>query len=348
MAGAEDSLFIKTLKGETSKRPPVWLMRQAGRYLPEYREIRARAKGFLDFCYTPSLSVEATLQPLRRYPFDAAILFADILLILDAMDRGLRFETGEGPVLEPLEKASDLEKVSANKVQDRLSPVMETVSRLKEKLPKGFPLIGFAGAPWTVAVYAIEGRGGTDKSKPKLWAYTRPEDLKFVLDIITDATVEYLKAQVDAGVDALMLFDSWAENLPSNVFPWIVTDPTRKIVEKLRADGVTVPIIGFARGSGAMLPAYAAGTGVNAVGLDTGQVPEFVNESLPKGFPVQGQLDPLSLQAGGQQMLDRTTEIIDAYRADNRPLVFNLGHGINPHVPPEHVEQLMAHIQAMG
>lgn len=348
MAGAENSLFITTLKGETGVRPPVWLMRQAGRYLPEYRELRTRAKDFLDFCYTPSLSVEATLQPLRRYPFDAAILFADILLILDAMDRGLRFETGEGPVLNPLEKASDLEKVPAAKVQDRLSPVMETVSRLKQKLEPGFPLIGFAGSPWTVAVYAIEGKGGTDKSAPKLWAYSRPEELKAVLDIITDATVEYLKAQVAAGVDALMLFDSWAENLPDNVFDWIVTEPTKKIVEKLRADGITVPIIGFARGCGAKLTDYAARTGVNAVGLDTGQVPSFVNANLPKGFPVQGHLDPLSLRAGGQQMLDRTDELIEAYAKDGRPHIFNLGHGITPQVPPEHVELLLNHIASKG
>ncbi|MAK59693.1 MAG: uroporphyrinogen decarboxylase [Ponticaulis sp.] len=348
MAGAETSRFIRTLKGEMTDRPPVWLMRQAGRYLPEYREIRTRAKDFLDFCYTPSLSVEATLQPLRRYPFDAAILFADILLVLDAMDRGLRFETGEGPVLEPLEKVSDLDRISRAKITDRLSPVMETVSRLKQKFEPGFPLIGFAGSPWTVAVYAIEGRGGTDKTKPKMWAYTRPDDLRAVLDIITEVTIDYLKSQVDAGVDALMLFDSWAENLPSNVFPWLVTDPTKKIVDRLRADGVTVPIIGFARGSGAMLPEYASHTGVTAVGLDTGQVPDFVNSSLPKGFPVQGHLDPLSLQAGGQQMLDRTTELIETYKADSRPLVFNLGHGINPHVPPNHVDALMKHITSIG
>ena len=206
MAGAESSLFIRTLQGETSVRPPVWLMRQAGRYLPEYREIRARAKGFLDFCYTPSLSVEATLQPLRRYPFDAAILFADILLILDAMDRGLQFLEGEGPVLNPLEKASDLDRVSMPKILSRVSPVFETVERLKQKLEPGFPLIGFAGSPWTVAVYAIEGRGGTAKNAPKLWAYERPEELKAVLEIITEVTINYLKAQVDAGVDALNAF----------------------------------------------------------------------------------------------------------------------------------------------
>ncbi|MAP93332.1 MAG: uroporphyrinogen decarboxylase [Ponticaulis sp.] len=336
---------MRTLKGECTNRPPVWLMRQAGRYLPEYRELRTRAKGFLDFCYTPSLSVEATLQPLRRYPFDAAILFADILLILDAMDRGLRFETGEGPVLEPLEKASQLDKVSRAKIADRLSPVMETVSRLKQKLEPGFPLIGFAGSPWTVAVYAIEGKGGTDKSRPKLWAYTKPEELRVVLDIIADVTIEYLKAQIAAGADALMLFDSWAENLPDNLFEWLVIEPTKKIVDELRASGVDVPIIGFPRGAGAMLPVYVEKTGVTAVGLDTGQVPAFVNSALPTGFPVQGHLDPLSLRAGGQQMLDRTDEIIKAYQANNRPLVFNLGHGITPQVPPEHVEQLMAHIQ---
>ncbi|HBH90955.1 uroporphyrinogen decarboxylase [Ponticaulis sp.] len=348
MAGAENSLFIKTLKGERSHRPPVWLMRQAGRYLPEYREIRATAKDFLDFCYTPSLSVEATLQPLRRYPFDAAILFADILLVLDAMDRGLRFEAGEGPILNPLDRASDLEAVSLSKVMQRVSPVMETVERLKAALPKGFPLIGFAGSPWTVAVYAIEGRGGTDKKNPKLWAYTRPDDLKAVLDYLVVVTTEYLKTQVDAGADALMLFDSWAENLPDHVFDWLVIEPTRKLVENLRSAGVTVPIIGFPRGAGAKLADYVAQTGVNSVGLDTGQVPSFVNTSLPKGFPVQGHLDPLSVIAGGKQMLDRADQIIEAYRADGRPHVFNLGHGITPDAKPEHVEMLMKHIQAMG
>ena len=347
MAGAESSLFIKTLQGEKPVRPPVWLMRQAGRYLPEYREIRARANGFLDFCYTPSLSVEATLQPLRRYPFDAAILFADILLILDAMDRGLKFMEGEGPVLNPLEKASDLDRVSLPKILSRVSPVFETVERLKQKLEPGFPLIGFAGSPWTVAVYAIEGRGGTAKTAPKLWAYERPEELKAVLEIITEVTISYLKAQVDAGVDALMLFDSWAENLPDIVFDTVVTEPTRQIVERLRNDGVTIPIIGFPRGSGAKLADYAAKTGVTAVGLDTGQVPSHVNQMLPEGFPVQGHLDPLSLIAGGQQMFDRTDQLIRTYKDAGRPLVFNLGHGITPQTPPEHVDALMKHIMAM-
>lgn len=345
MAGAESSLFIKTLKGEKTVRPPVWLMRQAGRYLPEYRELRTRANGFLDFCYTPSLSVEATLQPLRRFPLDAAILFADILLILDAMDRGLRFETGEGPVLNPLEKASDLDGIPMSKIQDRLSSVMETVSRLKSQLEPGFPLIGFAGSPWTVAVYAIEGRGGTDKKLPKLWAYTRPEELQAVLDRITEASVEYLVRQVDAGVDALMLFDSWAENLPTNVFRDVVIGPTKNLVRKLRARGVTVPIIGFPRGAGAMIPEYVAMTGVDALGLDTGQVPEFVNASLPEGFPVQGHLDPLCMIAGGNTMLERTKSLIDAYK--DRPLVFNLGHGITPDARPENVALLTEYIRSL-
>lgn len=346
MAGAETSLFIKTLKGEKTSRPPVWLMRQAGRYLPEYREIRTRAKDFLDFCYTPSLSVEATLQPLRRFPLDAAILFADILLVLDAMDRGLRFETGEGPVLNPLEKASDLEKVPMPKIQDRLSPVMETVSRLKQNLEPGFPLIGFAGSPWTVAVYAIEGRGGTDKKQPKLWAYTRPEELDAVIEQIGEVTLEYLINQVNAGADALMLFDSWAENLPTNVFRRVVTEPTRSLVEKLRARGVYVPIIGFPRGAGAMLPEYVAATGVDAVGLDTGQVPSFVNAALPVNVPVQGHLDPLLMIAGGEPMLKRAEELIQAYK--DRPFVFNLGHGITPDAKPEHVAQLTEYIRSLG
>ena len=346
MAGAESSLFIKTLKGEKTVRPPVWLMRQAGRYLPEYREIRTRAKDFLDFCYTPSLSVEATLQPLRRYPLDAAILFADILLILDAMDRGLRFETGEGPVLEALERADQLDRVPMPKILDRVSPVMETVSRLKNTLDPDFPLIGFAGSPWTVGVYAIEGRGGTDKRHPKLWAYQKPEELDAVLAKITDVTVEYLINQVDAGVDALMLFDSWAENLPTNVFERVVVRPTKDLVKKLRDRGVTVPIIGFPRGAGAMVPHYVAATGVDAVGLDTGQVPEFINSALPASVPVQGHLDPLCMIAGGNAMMDRTRELIAAYK--DRPFVFNLGHGITPDANPENVAELTNYIRSLG
>ena len=346
MAGAECSLFIKTLRGEKTVRPPVWLMRQAGRYLPEYREIRTRAKDFLDFCYTPSLSVEATLQPLRRYPLDAAILFADILLILDAMDRGLRFETGEGPVLEALERADQLDRVPMPKILDRVSPVMETVSRLKNTLDPDFPLIGFAGSPWTVGVYAIEGRGGTDKRHPKLWAYQKPEELDAVLAKITDVTVEYLINQVDAGVDALMLFDSWAENLPTNVFERVVVRPTKDLVKKLRDRGVTVPIIGFPRGAGAMVPHYVAATGVDAVGLDTGQVPEFINSALPASVPVQGHLDPLCMIAGGNAMMDRTRELIAAYK--DRPFVFNLGHGITPDANPENVAELTNFIRSLG
>jgi uroporphyrinogen decarboxylase len=196
-------------------------------------------------------------------------------------------------------------------------------------------------------VYAIEGRGGTAKTAPKLWAYERPEELKAVLEIITEVTISYLKAQVDAGVDALMLFDSWAENLPDIVFDTVVTEPTRQIVERLRNDGVTIPIIGFPRGSGAKLADYAAKTGVTAVGLDTGQVPSHVNQMLPEGFPVQGHLDPLSLIAGGQQMFDRTDQLIRTYKDAGRPLVFNLGHGITPQTPPEQVDALMKHIMAM-
>lgn len=346
MAGAKSSLFIKTLRGEKTVRPPVWLMRQAGRYLPEYRELRTRAKDFLDFCYTPSLSVEATLQPLRRYPLDAAILFADILLVLDAMDRGLRFAAGEGPVLEPLEKASDLEKIPMPKIMDRVSPVMETVSRLKSALEPGFPLIGFAGSPWTVAVYAIEGRGGTDKKHPKLWAYQKPEELDAVLDYITAVTVEYLVNQVEAGVDALMLFDSWAENLPTNVFERVVTAPTKKLVSALRDRGVNIPIIGFPRGAGAMVPTYVEATGVDAVGIDTGQVPSFINSALPKNIPVQGHLDPLLMLQGGKPMLDRAAELIEAYK--DRPFVFNLGHGITPEAKPEAVAELTEYIRSLG
>ena len=331
--------LLAVLSGEAVKPPPVWMMRQAGRHLPEYLETRSRAKDFLDFCYTPSLASEATLQPIRRYGMDGAILFADILLILDAMGLKVAFEKGEGPLVEQIEAPLDLARVSPQKAADRLSPVYETVSRVRAALPPQTTLIGFAGSPWTVSLYAIEGRGKTDKSTAWRWAHGRPQDLAAVMDLVAEATAEYLARQVEAGADALMLFDSWAEGLPDNIFREVIIAPTRKLVFRLREMGITVPIIGFPRGAGVMLPEYARETGVTAVGLDTAVSPAFINAELPKGFPVQGHLDPLLLIEGGGRLDARVRELLDAYRG--RPHIFNLGHGVRPETPIAHVERVL-------
>ena len=331
--------LIQVLEGQTVSTPPVWMMRQAGRHLPEYLELRARAKNFLDFCYTPSMAAEATLQPIRRYGMDGAILFADILLILDTMGLGVKFEKGVGPIVQQIESASDLDKVPPQQAADRLSPVYETVSRVKSSLPDGTALIGFAGSPWTVGLYAIEGRGKTDKSLAWRWAHGKPEELAAVLDRISEATAHYLAAQVEAGADALMLFDSWAEGLPDNIFREVIIAPTQKLVARLRNMGINVPIIGFPRGAAAMLPEYVETTGVSAVGLDTAAVPSFVNTALPAGFPVQGHLDPLLLIEGGERLDARVRELISAY--EGRPHIFNLGHGIRPETPIANVERVL-------
>lgn len=331
--------LLAVLSGEAVKPPPVWMMRQAGRHLPEYLETRARAKDFLDFCYTPSLATEATLQPIRRYGMDGAILFADILLILDAMGLKVAFEKGEGPLVEQISGPADLGRVTPQKAADRLAPVYETVSRVKAALPPSTTMIGFAGSPWTVSLYAVEGRGKTDKSTAWRWAHGRPDDLAAVMDQVIDATAYYLARQVEAGADALMLFDSWAEGLPDNIFREVVIHPTKKLVDRLREMGVTVPVIGFPRGAGVMLPEYVRDTGVTAVGLDTAVSPAFINAELPSGFPVQGHLDPLLLIEGGGRLDARVRELLDAYKG--RPHIFNLGHGIRPETPIAHVERVL-------
>lgn len=331
--------LLSVLHGNIPDRPPMWMMRQAGRHLPEYLELRSTAKDFLDFCYTPSLATEATLQPIRRYGMDGAILFADILLVLDAMGLNVEFQKGVGPVVQQINSADDLKKVPPKQAADRLSPVYETVSRVKAELPETTTLIGFAGSPWTVSLYAIEGRGKTDKSTSLRFAQGRPDELQAIMDEVIEVTAHYLQAQVDAGAQSLMLFDSWAEGLADNIFREIIIHPTEKLVKKLRTMGITVPIIGFPRGAAAMLGEYAEQTGVTAVGLDTAASPEYVNNILPKGMPVQGNLDPLLLIEGGKRLDDRVREIVRAY--ENRPHIFNLGHGIRPETPIQNVERVV-------
>lgn len=325
---------------------PVWMMRQAGRHLPEYREVRARARDFLDFCYSPSLAAEATLQPVRRYGMDGAILFADILLVLDAMGRNVRFVEGEGPRVDPATKASELSQVPMEKILARLTPVGETVERVRSSLDNSTTLIGFAGSPWTVGVYAIEGRGGTDKAEARKFGYRHPAELDGMLEQLVEASAHYLLMQAKAGADALMLFESWAEGLPEDAFERWVIGPTTKLVQRVRALGVKQPIIGFPRGAGSLVLDYAERTGVNAVGLDTAIPLKRIAAALPKGMAVQGNLDPMRLVAGGAEMEVRVREIITALKG--RPHIFNLGHGVTPETPIPHVESVLRTIRSMA
>lgn len=332
--------LLNVLGGERIDPPPVWMMRQAGRHLPEYLELRARAKDFLDFCYSPSLAAEATLQPVRRYGMDGAILFADILLILDAMGRKVEFIPGEGPRVRPITSAKELDQEPLELVLSRLAPVGETVERVSSRMGERTTLIGFAGAPWTVAIYALEGKGGTDKSGPRRFGYENPRELDAILEVLVEATAHYLVMQAKAGADALMLFESWAEGLPEDAFSRWVVGPTRQLVARLRALGVDLPIIGFPRGCGSLLTGYAQQTGVTAVGVDTAASLKWVNASLPKNMAVQGNLDPLRLLAGGPELDARVREIVASLKG--RPHIFNLGHGVLPETPIENVERVLS------
>jgi len=339
MAESRSSRFLKVLSGTPTSPVPIWMMRQAGRHLPEYLELRSRAKDFLDFCYSPSMAAEATLQPIRRYDMDAAILFADILLILDAIGLDVRFEKGVGPIVETVKDESDLRRVPMEKAVQRLSPVYETVDRVRSKLDPDKALIGFCGAPWTVALYAIEGRGGTDKSTARGWGYSNPDLLNKLLDLIIEASAQYLAEQVKAGADALMIFESWAEGLPSDLFQTLVIDANAQLVQRLRDMGISVPIIGFPRGAATMLKSYTSQVAVNGVGLDTAIDPGHIAGAVPQNMAVQGHLDPLLLIAGGDAMDARVRELLAAY--SGRPHIFNLGHGVRPETPIAHVERVV-------
>ncbi|MEL6693591.1 MAG: uroporphyrinogen decarboxylase [Pseudomonadota bacterium] len=339
MADPVSSRFLKVLSGTPSSPVPIWMMRQAGRHLPEYLELRSRAKDFLDFCYSPSMAAEATLQPIRRYDMDAAILFADILLILDAMGLDVRFEKGVGPIVETVKTEADLNRAPVEMAVQRLSPVYETVDRVRSQLETDKALIGFCGAPWTVALYAIEGRGGTDKSSARGWAYSKQDLLKALLDRLVEISAHYLAAQVKAGADALMIFESWAEGLPSDLFQTLVVEPNAALIKRLRDMGVTVPIIGFPRGAATMIGSYTDQVPVNGIGLDTAISPAHVLKSVPDSIAVQGHLDPVLLIEGGVAMERRVREILEAYQG--RPHIFNLGHGVRPDTPIAHVERVV-------
>ena len=340
---AADKPLLAVLKGERRDPPPVWMMRQAGRYLPEYRELRQAKGGFLDLVYDSDAAAEITLQPLKRFPrIDAAILFSDILIVPFALGQNLTFVAGEGPRLTPPLATAQL--ADLNPVPARLEPIYATVAKVKAKLEPGKALIGFAGSPWTVATYMVAGQGSRDQSDTRLLAYRDSGAMRALTDRIVDITVDYLSAQIDAGADAVQLFDSWAGSLaPAEFERWVIA-PTRSIVEALNARRPGVPIIGFPKGAGGKLGAYARETGVDAVGLDETVDPAWAHGALPDGMPVQGNLEPLLLLAGSPHLEQAVANI--RHSLHGRPHIFNLGHGIIKETPIAHVERLMASLKA--
>ncbi|BCA63318.1 Uroporphyrinogen decarboxylase [Sphingomonas sp. HMP9] len=322
--------------------PPLWLMRQAGRYLPEYRALRAEKGGFLALATDPDAAAEVTLQPIRRFGFDGSILFSDILMIPWALGQDLSFGVGEGPRLEPALVDHALDRLQA--VPDRLEPVYGTVAKVAGGLPPETTFLGFAGSPWTVATYMVAGKGSKDQSETRRFAYADPAAFGAIIDAIADNTVDYLARQIEAGVDAVQLFDSWSGSLsPAQFERWVIA-PTARIVDQLHARCPGVPVIGFPKGAGGKLPAYARETGVDTIGLDETVDPVWANASLPEDMPVQGNLDPLALIAGGADLDAAIDRILAAF--PTRPHIFNLGHGILPDTPIAHVEQLIARVRS--
>jgi uroporphyrinogen decarboxylase len=337
MSAHSPKKLLNVLGGNQEVTPPIWLMRQAGRYLPEYRALRAEKGGFLALAYDSDAACEITLQPIRRFDFDGAILFSDILVIPHAMGQDLWFETGEGPRLAPRLAEAKLEDFVP--APQRLAPIIDTVRKVSAELPPETTFLGFAGSPWTVATYMVHGQGSKDQAEARRMAYMEPERFAVLIEAIISATVNYLGDQIDAGVDAVQLFDSWAGSLsPAQFEKWVIA-PNAEIVRRLKARNPNAVIIGFPKGAGGKLAAYAEGTGVDALGLDETVDPHWANRQLPKGLPVQGNLDPLALIAGGDVLKDSVQNILSAF--EDRPHIFNLGHGIQPETPIENVELLL-------
>lgn len=319
-------------------------MRQAGRYLPEYRQVRAETKGFLDLCYSPNLATEVTLQPLRRYGMDAAILFSDILVVPHALGQHVTFVEGEGPSLRPIRNAQQVEALANEGLHERLAPVYETVRRLSTAIPPTTALIGFAGAPWTVATYMVEGGGSKEFSETKKLAYGQPAVFQRLIDVLIQATGDYLIAQIDAGAEAIQLFDSWAGVLPEDEFDKWVIAPTRALVNRLKAERPQIPVIGFPRGAGILYQRYVEETAVSGVSLDTGIPLEWAAKTLQPRCTVQGNLDPQWLVVGGEAMLTAADRVFQVLGKGS--FVFNLGHGITPAASPDHVAQLAERIRS--
>lgn len=338
-----ERIVLDVLKGASRTPPPIWLMRQAGRYLPEYRETRKTAGSFLDLCYNPDLAVEVTLQPIRRFGFDASILFSDILVVPHALGRKLEFQEGRGPVMEPLDMkdVGRLEEDS-DRFHRHLEPVYETVRRLRVELRAETTLLGFCGAPWTVATYMIAGHGTPDQAPARLATFRHPAEMARLLDLVAARSAEYLIRQIDAGADAVQIFDSWSGVLDEAAFDACCVAPVRKIVERVRAAHPDTPIIGFPKGAGSLYDTYRQKTGVTALGLDW-SVPLSQARRLQADGAVQGNLDPLRLVAGGKALEEGVDRILEAL--GDGPLIFNLGHGITPDAPIAHVEAMIARVR---
>ena len=337
MSALPDKKLLNVLRGSREVIPPIWLMRQAGRYLPEYRALRAEKGGFLELVYDSDAAAEVTLQPIRRFGFDGSILFSDILIIPYAMGQKLWFEVGEGPRLAPRIAEESLDTLIPD--LSRLEPIYDTVRKVAAALPPEVTLLGFAGSPWTIATYMVNGQGSKDQSETRRMAYLEPERFGELIDSIVKITIQYLSGQIKAGADAVQLFDSWAGSLsPAQFERWVIA-PNAAIVSGVKALHPETPIIGFPKGAGGKLAAYARGTGVDAIGIDETVDPVWAHSILPEGMPVQGNLDPLALIAGGTQLEDAVRQIRDAFQ--DRPHIFNLGHGIQQDTPIEHVEKLV-------
>lgn len=334
--------MLEVLKGEAVFPPPLWMMRQAGRYLPEYRQTRKTAGSFLDLCYNPDFAVEVTLQPIKRFGFDASILFSDILVVPHALGRDLRFEEGRGPLMTPM-TAADIDRLDGANFHQHLAPVYETVKRLRAALPAETTLIGFCGAPWTLATYMIAGHGTPDQAPSRLFAYREPEAMAKLLAVLSDYSAQYLIRQIEAGADTVQIFDSWAGILDETAFEAFCVKPVAEIVRKVHAVHPNVPVIGFPRGAGSRYATYRAKTKVTGLGLDW-TVPLSQARELQAGGAVQGNLDPLRLVAGGRALTEGVGAILDAL--GKGPLVFNLGHGITPETPIAHVEAMIRQVRS--
>ncbi len=342
-------LLLRALAGERTERPPIWLMRQAGRYLPEYHLTRAEAGGMLELCNSPEHAVEVTLQPIRRFGLDAAILFADLPQIAAALGQTLEYKDGEGPVLSPpIRSPADIARLSLDRLHEELAPIYETVRRLTTALPPNVALIGYAGAPWTVATYMVEGRGGgpTDHAVIKQWAMSDPQGFQPLIDLLTQAIIQFLERQIEAGAEAIQLFESWAGILPEPFFELWCVRPVATIIEALHAKYPAVPIIAFPRGAGLQYGGYAEATGADAIGLDSTVPLAWAAENVQRrlGRCVQGNLDNQLLVSGGAAMHAEAGRILTAL--GQGPFVFNLGHGILKTTPPEHVEALVRQVQS--
>ncbi|SIQ84598.1 uroporphyrinogen decarboxylase [Rhizobium sp. RU20A] len=335
---------MRVLAGETLSPPPLWLMRQAGRYLPEYREVRREAGSFLDLCYNPDLATEVTLQPIRRYGFDAAILFSDILVIPDALERGVYFEEGHGPRMTPID-VDGISGLDPSRGPAHLAPAIEAVMKIRANLPTETTLLGFCGAPWTVATYMIAGHGTPDQAPARLFAYREPKAFMRLLDILADMSADYLVSQLDAGADAVQIFDSWAGVLGEVEFEQYATRPVRRMIDSIRARRPGARIIAFAKGAGTLLRSYRQDTTADAIGLDWSVPLDFARELQREG-PVQGNLDPMRVVAGGTALNEGIDRILD--QLGHGPLIFNLGHGITPQADPETVAALVARVRGVA